>query len=49
MPEMHFQIREADEKTRIAMKAKNILNESREELKNIYIEWLKLQHESRMN
>ena len=47
MPDMHFQIREADEKTRIAMKPKHVVSESRDELKKIYIEWLGLQLESR--
>ena len=31
------------------MKAKNPVSESRDELKKIYIEWLGLQHESRLN
>ena len=49
MPEMHFKMIEADEKTRIAMKPRHIVDETRDELKAIYKEWLELQHESRKN
>ena len=49
MPEMHFKMIEADEKTRLAMKPKHIVDETRDELKAIYKEWLELQHESRKN
>ena len=46
---MHYQIREGDEKTRISMRKKTEVNESRDELKKIYMEWSNLQCESRMN
>lgn len=46
---MHYQIREGDEKTRISMRKKTEVSESRDELKKIYMEWSNLQCESRMN
>ena len=46
---MHYQIREGDEKTRISMRKKAEVSESRDELKKIYMEWSNLQCESRMN
>ena len=39
---MHYQIREGDEKTRLQMRRKAEVNESRDELKKIYIEWTNL-------
>ena len=49
MPEMLYKIRDGDEKTRLQMRKKATLSESREELKKIYVEWNNLQHESRVN
>ena len=46
---MHYQIREGDEKTRLSMRKKAEVSESRDELKKIYMEWSDLQCESRMN
>ena len=42
VPEMHYQIREGDDKTRISMRKKAEVNESRDELKKIYMEWSNL-------
>ena len=49
MPDMHFKMLEADEKTRLSMLPKKVVTESREELKKIYVEWLGLQNEARKN